>query len=57
MDAIFHLLEQHRLQSYYSSFLELGVKDDRDFLDGVTDEDLSNMGKLTGCKGESILCF
>ncbi|XP_070849418.1 uncharacterized protein [Chaetodon trifascialis] len=44
MDALFHLLEQHRLQVYYNRFLELGVKDERDFLDGVTEEDLNNMG-------------
>lgn len=50
MAAIFNLLEQHRLQSYYSKFLELGVKDERDFLDGVTDEDLNRLGKVTECK-------
>ncbi|XP_029931219.1 uncharacterized protein LOC115375808 [Myripristis murdjan] len=44
MDAIFNLLEQHRLQSYYNKFLQLGVKDEEDFLDGVTDEDLNKMG-------------
>lgn len=47
MDAIFKLLEQHRLQSYYMKFLQLGVKDERDFLDGVTEEDLKNLGKVT----------
>lgn len=44
MDAIFNLLEKHRLQSYYNQ-LPLGVKDERDFLDGVTDEDLNTLGK------------
>ncbi|KAM3604716.1 uncharacterized protein V6R79_015353 [Siganus canaliculatus] len=44
MDAVFNLLEQFRLESYYNQFLQLGVKDERDFLDGVTDEDLNNMG-------------
>ncbi|XP_071347785.1 uncharacterized protein [Trachinotus anak] len=44
MGAIFNLLEQHRLESYYNQFLQLGVKDERDFLDGVTDEDLNNLG-------------
>ncbi|XP_067467653.1 uncharacterized protein [Thunnus thynnus] len=44
MEAIFNLLEKHRLQSYYNKFLQLGVKDERDFIDGVTDEDLNNLG-------------
>ncbi|XP_071375493.1 uncharacterized protein [Centroberyx affinis] len=44
MGAIFNLLEQHRLESYYNQFLQLGVRDERDFIDGVTDEDLNNMG-------------
>ncbi|XP_061600946.1 uncharacterized protein LOC133463424 isoform X2 [Cololabis saira] len=44
MGAIYNLLEQHRLESYYNKFHQLGVKDERDFLDGVTDETLNNMG-------------
>ncbi|XP_032381438.1 uncharacterized protein LOC116695341 isoform X2 [Etheostoma spectabile] len=44
MDAIFNLLERHRLESYYLKFVEFGVKDERDFIDGVTDEDLNNIG-------------
>ncbi|XP_013884435.1 uncharacterized protein LOC106532823 [Austrofundulus limnaeus] len=44
MGAIFNMLEQFRLESYYNQFLQMGVKDERDFLDGVTDEDLHNMG-------------
>ncbi|XP_031174453.2 uncharacterized protein LOC116063676 isoform X1 [Sander lucioperca] len=44
MDAIFNLLAQHRLESYYLKFRERGVKDERDFIDGVTDEDLNNIG-------------
>lgn len=43
MGAVFNLLEQHRLQEYYNKFVQLGVKDERDFLDGVTDEDLNNL--------------
>ncbi|XP_040000548.1 uncharacterized protein LOC120799424 [Xiphias gladius] len=42
--AIFNLLEQYRLETYYNGFLQLDVKDERDFLDGVTDEDLKNLG-------------
>ncbi|KAK5600268.1 hypothetical protein CRENBAI_002626 [Crenichthys baileyi] len=44
MAAIFNLLQQHRLESYYNQFLQMGVKDEKDFLDGVTDEDLYSMG-------------
>ncbi|GLD58020.1 uncharacterized protein AKAME5_001017800 [Lates japonicus] len=44
MSAIFNLLENHRLQSYYNQFRQLGVKDERDFIDSVTDEDLNTLG-------------
>ncbi|XP_068569296.1 uncharacterized protein [Cebidichthys violaceus] len=44
MDAIFNLLKQHRLDTFYMKFLEMGVKDERDFIDGVTEEDLNNIG-------------
>ncbi|XP_060940846.1 uncharacterized protein LOC133018492 isoform X2 [Limanda limanda] len=44
MDKIFNLLEQCRLESFYNQFLQLGVKDVRDLLDSVTDEDLHNLG-------------
>ncbi|KAF3707745.1 Ubiquitin-conjugating enzyme E2 E2 [Channa argus] len=44
MDAIYNLLEKHRLHSYYYKFIELGVKDERDFLDSVTDTDLHSLG-------------
>ncbi|XP_039670716.1 uncharacterized protein LOC120567772 isoform X1 [Perca fluviatilis] len=44
MDAIFNILEQFRLDSFYNQFIQLGVKDDVDFLDGVTDADLNNIG-------------
>ncbi|XP_036939828.1 uncharacterized protein LOC119011099 [Acanthopagrus latus] len=44
MGAIFNILERFRLESYYHQFFQLGVKDERDFLDGVTDEDLNNIG-------------
>lgn len=50
MDAIYNLLERHRLTSYYNKFLQLGVKDERDFIDSVTDEDINNFGKITGVK-------
>lgn len=43
---IFGLLEKHRLQSFYSQFLDLGVKDEQDFIDSVTDEDLTTLGEL-----------
>ncbi|XP_029309683.1 uncharacterized protein LOC115022742 [Cottoperca gobio] len=44
MDAIFNTLQQFRLESYYKQFVQFGVKDARDFLDSVTDEDLDNIG-------------
>ncbi|XP_033830965.1 uncharacterized protein LOC117378471 [Periophthalmus magnuspinnatus] len=44
MDKIYNLLERHRLESYYSPFQTLGVKDEQDFCDSVTDEDLSSLG-------------
>ncbi|XP_023254456.1 uncharacterized protein LOC111648935, partial [Seriola lalandi dorsalis] len=44
MDVIFNLLEKHRLEPYYNKFLQLGVKDERDFIDSVTEEDLTNLG-------------
>ncbi|XP_041804976.1 uncharacterized protein LOC121614939 [Chelmon rostratus] len=44
MGAIFNILEQFRLESYYNQFFQLGVKDERDFMDGITDEDLNAIG-------------
>ncbi|XP_042354028.1 uncharacterized protein LOC121951668 [Plectropomus leopardus] len=44
MDAVFSVLKQFRLESYHKQFLQLGVKDERDFLDGIIDEDLNNIG-------------
>lgn len=46
MAAIFNILQKFRLESYYNQFFQLGVKDERDFLDGITDEDLNNMGEM-----------
>lgn len=65
MGAIYNLLEKHRLEAFYNKFLQLGVKDERDFIDGVTDEDLKNLGMSThACvkvntisKGICTLCF
>ncbi|CAL8323487.1 unnamed protein product [Arctogadus glacialis] len=44
MAAIYNLLEGFRLQNYHKVFLDKGVKDERDFIDSVTDEDLQEMG-------------
>ncbi|KAK5860154.1 hypothetical protein PBY51_021651 [Eleginops maclovinus] len=44
MDAILNTLKQFRLESYCDQLVQLGVKDRRDFLDSVTDEDLDTMG-------------
>lgn len=46
MGAIFNILEQFRLESYYNQFFQLGVKDERDFMDGITDEDLNAIGEM-----------
>lgn len=45
MAKIYTLLEKHRLGRFYNKFLDLGVQEERDFLDGISDEDLNNMGK------------
>ena len=45
MAAIYNVLERHRLENYYKGFLDIGVADERDFIDSVTDEDLDKMGK------------
>ncbi|KAI4786394.1 hypothetical protein KUCAC02_037146 [Chaenocephalus aceratus] len=44
MDAILNTLKQFRLESYCNQLVQLGMKETRDFLDSVTDEDLDNMG-------------
>ncbi|KAK2830062.1 hypothetical protein Q5P01_017993 [Channa striata] len=44
MDAIYNLLEKYRLECYYNKFVQLGVRDERDFIDSVTDEDLNSLG-------------
>ncbi|TNN51513.1 putative bifunctional E2/E3 enzyme R795 [Liparis tanakae] len=44
MDAIFNILEQFRLESFYNPFVHLGIKDVKDFLDSITAEDLKNIG-------------
>lgn len=47
MDAIYNLLARNRLEGYYKKFLDLGVKDERDFIDSVTEENLTQLGKST----------
>ncbi|XP_071256869.1 uncharacterized protein [Salvelinus alpinus] len=44
MDKIFNILQQHRLEPYYDKFRTFGVKDERDFVEDITGEDLVNMG-------------
>ncbi|XP_069559466.1 uncharacterized protein [Brachyistius frenatus] len=43
MSGIYNLLEKSRLEKYYNTFLQFGVKDERDFND-LTDEDITNIG-------------
>ena len=45
MTAIYNLLDKFRLESYYKGFCDIGVKDERDFIDSVTVEDLEQIGK------------
>ncbi|CAL8273141.1 unnamed protein product [Gadus morhua 'NCC'] len=44
MNAIYNLLDKFRLESYYKGFCDIGVKDERDFIDSVTEEDLEQIG-------------
>ncbi|XP_061099790.1 uncharacterized protein LOC133129607 isoform X1 [Conger conger] len=44
MEKIYALLKYNRLESFYNKFLELGVKDENDFIDGIDDETLKEMG-------------
>ncbi|XP_041956466.1 uncharacterized protein LOC121715137 isoform X1 [Alosa sapidissima] len=44
MDKIYRLLEKHRLERLYKPFFDFGVRDERDFLDGIADEDLNSIG-------------
>ncbi|XP_029110352.1 uncharacterized protein LOC108922761 [Scleropages formosus] len=41
---IYNLLDQFRLQMYYKKFIEMGVKDERDFLDSIDDDTLNAVG-------------
>ncbi|XP_041823162.1 uncharacterized protein LOC121628243 [Melanotaenia boesemani] len=44
MSQIYNLLQKHRLESYYNKFLQFGVKDEIDFFDSVTNENLTDLG-------------
>lgn len=46
MDEVLKLLENYKLEKFYGQFVELGIEDVKDFIDGVTDEDLDNMSKI-----------
>ena len=45
MGAIYNLLDQFRLTDYYKKFIDIGVTDERDFIDSLTEEDLDKLGK------------
>ncbi|CAL8280710.1 unnamed protein product [Lota lota] len=51
MAAIYNLLERYRLEHNYKIFLDIGVTDERDFIDRGTDEDLEKWGQspLAAC--------
>ncbi|XP_051997687.1 uncharacterized protein LOC127654531 [Xyrauchen texanus] len=42
MEKIYKLLENNKLETFYNRFLELGIVDVQDFIDGVTDADLES---------------
>lgn len=44
MEKMYNLLERHGLESYCAQFQQLGVKDEQDFIDNVTDDDLTSLG-------------
>lgn len=46
MDKVFKLLENYKLEKFYNQFVEHGIEEVQDFIDGVTDEDLDNMSKI-----------
>jgi len=46
MEKVFKFLENYKLEKFYNQFVELGIEDVKDFIDGVTDEDLDNMSKI-----------
>ncbi|XP_048013597.1 uncharacterized protein LOC125246667 isoform X2 [Megalobrama amblycephala] len=43
MDEVLTLLKHYKLEKFYEQFVECGIEDVQDFIDGVTDEDLDNM--------------
>ncbi|XP_056128347.1 uncharacterized protein LOC130106303 [Rhinichthys klamathensis goyatoka] len=43
MNEVLKLLENYKLEKFYNQFVELGIEEVKDFIDGVTDEDLDNM--------------
>lgn len=44
MDKIFKLLKKSRLDKYLKKFIDLGIKEEQDFIDSVDDVTLKNMG-------------
>ncbi|KAG7457026.1 hypothetical protein MATL_G00242160 [Megalops atlanticus] len=44
MEKIYPLLEEFRLQAFYSKFLDFGVKDVQDFVDSIDDDMLNSLG-------------
>jgi len=43
MEEIFTSLQKFKLDHYYKKFLDLGIKEEQDFFDSVTDKTLKDM--------------
>lgn len=57
MDEVLALLTNYKLEKFYEQFVERGIEDVQDFIDGVTDEDLDNMGNIYEQKNAFLCVF
>lgn len=46
MEKIYALLEKYRLIEFYNRFLQLGVKDEKDFIDSIDGDTLTSIGEI-----------
>lgn len=47
MAKIYPLLDKYRLTEFYKKFLELGVKDEKDFIDSIDGDTLTRIGEIS----------
>lgn len=47
MEKIYTLLDKYRLTEFYNRFLELGVKDEKDFIDSIDGDTLTSIGEIS----------